>query len=369
MRVLHVAEVAHGGVVTLVRTFAAHQVEAGLDVHLLLPPGVDGEGTVHRWQPRRGRPYTYPAAVRRLRGVLRDVEPDVVHLHSFFPGLFGRMLPVPTRTAVVYQPHSWAFQATTSPVARRAVTRWECWATARTSTLITNCHDELAEAQAEGLTGPATVVGLPVDTDYFSPVPDADRARIRADLGISANRLLVCVGRLSRQKGQDLLAAAWERRPVPDTALVFVGPGDPAEVTSLAPRSIGRSLHVVGPQTDVRSWIRAADVCVQPSLYEGQSVAMAEALACGRPVVMTEVNGANEAICPPGQVAAGAVVRVGDMEALLSACAERLGSSDRLAVESAAARDRAVSLFRAQDVLRRINHVYSDAAAHTYQGD
>ncbi|WP_343065241.1 hypothetical protein [Nocardioides mesophilus] len=59
MRVLHVVEITHGGVLTLVRTFAELQQRAGIDVHLLVPPGVDGlTGTVHHWRPVRNQPWS-----------------------------------------------------------------------------------------------------------------------------------------------------------------------------------------------------------------------------------------------------------------------------------------------------------------------
>jgi glycosyltransferase involved in cell wall biosynthesis len=362
MRVLHVVEVSHGGVPILARTFAARQAADGFEVHLLLPPdSATWPGTVHRWTPRRRQPWTLAAATRRLHQVVQQVRPDVVHLHSFFPGLLGRIRPLPGAPGTVYQPHSWAFEATTSPLARRALVRWEARAASVTTAVITNCEQEQAEARRLGVTGPISVVGLPLDTTHFAPVSAAEQVRLRSDLGLG-EKLLVCVGRLSRQKGQDQLVRAWERRPIAGATLLLIGPGSTDELQKLAPSTFGRSIRALGAQDDVRPWLHAADVVVQPSRYEGQSVAMAEALACGRPVVMTDVNGVREAVAPPGAETAGAVVPLGDMDALLNACAERLADPHRSAHEGAAARIRAVSLFGADDVLERIHRVYEEAA-------
>lgn len=352
MRILHVMEVSHGGVPTLVHEFASAQVGAGHEVHTLAPTqAAAGAGVTHRWNPRRGRPDTYPAAVSALRRTVADVRPDVVHLHSFFPGLWGRLrrLPAPR---VVYQPHSWAFATTGSAVAVRALAAWESRAARRCDAVVVNCADERAEGLRHGVPDPMHVIGVPIDTARFHPA-EGRAGRDRA--------ALVCLGRLSRQKGQDQLAAAWERRPIDGADLYLVGPGDPEPLAELAPVTFGRSLHAVGGTDDPLSWWWRADVAVLPSRYEGQSVSMAEALACGVPVVMTEVNGAREAIAPPGEDAAGAVVRLADMDALLDACARRVADPQLLRAESAAARRRAVDLFSLDSVLRRLGEVYGDA--------
>jgi glycosyltransferase involved in cell wall biosynthesis len=361
MRVLHVAEVSHGGVISLVRTFAEQQVEAGFDVHVLTAPDVGPlAGAMHEWSPRRRRLASYPAYALRLREVVAAVRPDVVHLHSFFPGLFGRMLRRPLGAAVVYQPHSWAFERIPAR-AVGGVVAWERFAARRTDVVVTNCESELQEGRDHGIRVRAEVVGLPIDTEHFAPVPDADRLRIRQGLGIGDRRLLVCVGRISHQKGQVPLARAWESEPIPDVVLAMIGPGDQAEVVQAAPSAVGNTLRVVGALSDVRPWLHAADLCVQPSRYEGQSVAMAEAMSCGRAVVMTDVNGAREALCPEGGPAAGAVVPLGDLRSLLREARARLDDESIVRAEERVARDRAVSMFGLDEVMGRLEAAYRRA--------
>ena len=363
MRVLHVAEVSHGGVISLVRTFAEQQVKAGFDVHVLAPPDVGPlAGVGHQWSPRRRRLASYPAYALRLREVVAAVRPDVVHLHSFFPGLFGRMLRHPLGAAVVYQPHSWAFDRL-PPRAVGGVAAWERLAARRTDVVVTNCESELEEGREHGVRVKGEVVGLPIDTQYFAPVDDAERLRIRQHLGLASRRLLVCVGRISQQKGQVALAAAWESQPIPDTVLAMIGPGDQSEVAAAAPTSVGSTLRLVGALSDVRPWLHAADLCVQPSRYEGQSVAMAEAMSCGRAVVMTDVNGAREALCPQGEPPAGAVVPLGDLGSLLREARARLEDGSLVGAEEHVARERAVWMFGLDEVMGRLDLAYRRATA------
>ncbi|CAA9378595.1 MAG: hypothetical protein AVDCRST_MAG47-1959 [uncultured Nocardioidaceae bacterium] len=362
MRVLHVAEVTHGGVITLVDTYSRHQAAAGHDVHALLRPEVDDVPAVrHDWSPVRRNPWALLRAERRLHQVAHALRPDVIHLHSFVPGVLGRTRSLQSAAAVVYQPHSFAFEAV-PPAAAGLIARTERRMSRHTDRMVTNCHDEEAEGRSRGIVLPTTVVGLPVDTAHFAP-RESEQATYQRDLGLDADFVAVCVGRLSRQKGQSLLAAAWEADPPPGAQLVFVGPGDPAEIAEAAPRTYGASILCAGAQDDVRPWLWAASVAVQPSLYEGQSVAMAEALACGVPVVMTDVNGAREAVAHEHERPAGAVVPVGDLRQVMSELTARQRQPELVASEAAVARERAVRLFSPETVMRRIENVYIEALA------
>lgn len=361
MKVLHVAEVTHGGVITLVDSYSRHQVVAGHDVHALLRPEVSGDiqASRHEWTPVRRNPRSLVQAERRLHQVASALRPDVVHLHSFVPGVLGRARRLRSAGAVVYQPHSFAFEAV-PPMAARLVAATERRMARNTDRMVTNCRDEEAEGRSRGIVLPTSVVGLPVDTTHFAPRPSR-RASCRRELGLTADFVAVCVGRLSRQKGQTLLAAAWEASPPPGAQLVFVGPGDPALIAEAAPRTFGESILCAGPQDDVRPWLWAASVAVQPSLYEGQSVAMAEALACGVPVVMTDVNGAREAVAPEHEAPSGAVVGIGELQQLMDELTRRRLEPETLAAEAEAARDRALRLFSPDTVMSRIENVYSEA--------
>ncbi|GAA3233745.1 hypothetical protein GCM10020256_50090 [Streptomyces thermocoprophilus] len=128
-------------------------------------------------------------------------------------------------------------------------------------------------------------------------------------------------GRLCRQKGQDVLLAAWESvlRRCPDARLVLVGDGPDGE--RLAARAPG-SVLFAGAVPDPVPWYRAADVVVLPSRWEGMALAPLEAMGCGRPVVVTDVDGARESL--PGGLAAHCLVPPGDADALARALAALL---------------------------------------------
>ncbi len=362
MRVVHVTEVAAGGVRRLIADFTADQVRRGFDVHVVGDESLaDLPGTHHRWQGSRRRPAWAPLDWGRLHRLLRDLRPDVVHLHSFFAGAFGRVAPTANRRyAVVYQPHSWAFDALESALARRAITAIERWAGGRTDLVATNCRDEIVEARAKGINTGAVPLGVPIDLEYFVPPLAEERAAVRARLGIDERAALVCMGRVVRQKGYDILVREWARQPVPGAVVYLVGAGSTGDLAAAAPGQWGDSLVAVGETDDPRAWLQAADLLLLPSRYEGQSVAVSEALACGLPVVAFDVNGARAAICDEGE-AAGEVVPVGDATALLAQARHRLQNRALLAAESRTARARAERDNVASAVFDRVVLAYETA--------
>jgi glycosyltransferase involved in cell wall biosynthesis len=367
LRILHVSEVHWGGVVTLLEHFTAEQVRAGHQVHVLAPAGIRTfDGVDQRtWRLDRGRPWTVAAALLDLRRTIREVRPDVVHLHSFVAGLLGRLparrVLLDARVPIVYQPHAWSFDLFTRRSVGNAVRRWEAWAARGTDGLVANCDDEIAEGRTIGVDVPARALGVAVDVSRFRPVDGAGRESFRAQLGLDAKRVLLCLGRLARQKGQDLLLPAWERARPDDTALVLLGPGDTAPLEALAPTQWGRTVLAVGEHDDVRPWLWASDLLVLPSRYETVALVVAEAMSCGRPVVATAVNGAYDTILEGPLPAAGAVVEHGAMDALIAEAARRLDDPDLWAAESAAGRERAEQLFSPARVADRLEAAYREA--------
>jgi glycosyltransferase involved in cell wall biosynthesis len=339
MRVLHVAQPTTEGVPRVVLDLVRDQVARGWQVAVACPPGGElGSAARERgarwlpWPATRSPGPSSPAETLRLRRLVRSERPDVVHLHSAKAGLAGRLGP--RRTPVVFAPHAWSFEAVRGPV-RAATLRWERWAAPRTDLLVCVSRAEQAAGEQAGVHARRTlVVPNGVDLDRWAPAGPADRVAARARLGLPATApLAVCVGRLARQKGQDLLLDAWERAraALADAELVLVGDGP--EAATLSARA-GHDVHLVGARADVADWLAAADVVVVPSRWEGMALVPREAMARARSVVAFDVAGVRESVPP----AAGAVVGSGGVPALAAAVAERLGDRSRADAEGRAGR-------------------------------
>ncbi|MCL8017868.1 glycosyltransferase [Streptomyces sp. AS02] len=295
--VLHVAQPVEAGVARVVTDLVAAQAAAGLRVTVACPQGgmlTDSlrvpECTVLRWAATRAPGPRLPGEVRRLAQLVRDVRPDLVHAHSAKAGLAAR-LAVRGRLPTVFQPHAWSFEAADGVVARLAL-GWERFGARWAARVVCVSEAERRTGERSGIAASWRVIPNGVDTGRFRP--EGDRARS------GTGPLVVCVGRLCRQKGQDVLLRAWPEvvRQVAGARLVLVGDGPDAERLR---RGAPASVEFAGAASDAAPWYRAADVVVLPSRWEGMALAPLEAMACARPVVVTDVAGARESLPPSGQ--------------------------------------------------------------------
>jgi glycosyltransferase involved in cell wall biosynthesis len=197
-----------------------------------------------------------------------------------------------------------------------------------------------------------------VDCSEFSPADAGARATLRARLGLPAARVLCAfVGRLAPQKVPDLLADAWLMHTLPNAHLVLVGDGPlraPLERRLAAHRE---RVTFVGASADVVSYMRAADLLVLPSQAEGMSGVILEAMACGLPVVATDVPGNRELLGEDGMV--GMLVPAGEASGLAEAMGCLVGSPERRRTVGGNARAVALEQFDIQRVATEYLSLYA----------
>lgn len=338
LTVLHVAQPVDGGCARYVfdlardQTARGHQVVVASPAAGWLPQVLDEEAiTVEPWDAKRSPgPWVLRETVS-LRRIVGRTAPDIVHLHSSKAGLAGRL----TRTdrPVVFQPHAWSFHALTGPLSRVAVL-WERAAARRAEAVVCVSEAERDAGVAVGIDARYVVIPNGVDVEAVRRESPADQRAAREALGLADGPTVVCIGRASRQKGQDVLLRAWPlvRARVPSARLVLVGPGTERLAASDESGVVG-----VGTQRSSTPWLAAADVVAVPSRWEGMSLLVLEALAVGRSIVATDASGNAEAIGPD----AGAIVPVGAPDLLGAAISERLERPDLRAIEAAAGAERA----------------------------
>lgn len=236
------------------------------------------------------------------REVLELVGPvDVVHQHNFLEGrgLTTRFAKAGTR--VVWTNHLGEFlyirrmPLLGAPVLR-GLTRHYCAAAAPSG--------ELADASA--ISAPVRLIPNGVDTERFRPVSDAtERRELRSRLGWPTDRQVVIIPRRwAPTKGVVYAAHAMTLATWPAEAyVVFAGsgteeyPGYAAEIR--AHLSTARSpfeIHQGVAQAVMAEMLRAADVCLVPSVKEATSLSALEAMASGTVVAAARVGGLPEIV-------------------------------------------------------------------------
>jgi glycosyltransferase involved in cell wall biosynthesis len=223
--------------------------------------------------------------------------------------------------------------------------------------------------QADALLGPSPAIereliaaGYPRDRIRYLPNgvavrpprqaserQEARRALAEAD-GVFALApdapLVVYTGRLHEMKGLDHLLSAWPavlaRHPGARLWLVGEGPFRPRLIEQIENLGLSTSVLLAGLYDDVEDFLLAADVFVLPSLEEGMSLALLEAMAAGLPVVASSIA-ANALLVEDGRQ--GRLVAPGDSAALAAALAGLLEQPDAAARLGSRARERVEARF------------------------
>ncbi|MFD5320622.1 glycosyltransferase [Streptomyces sp. NPDC127098] len=346
LTVVHLAQPVDGGVARVVTDLVRAQTRAGIRATLLCPSGGElgraaaaAGADIRHWHAERAPGPNLPWEVAFAARAIRRAAPDLVHLHSAKAGLAGR-LALRGRLPTVFQPHAWSFEAVTG-IAAALATRWERHAARWAHRVLCVSEEERRRAERAGIVARHAVIPNGVDLDRYPAADGVARRRARAALAAvhalpQRAPLVVCVGRLCPQKGQDLLLRAWPRvlDRFPTARLALLGDGQDRAVLR---RAAGAGVLFTGHTDDTLPWYTAADLVVQPSRWEGMALAPLEAMAVGRPVVLTDVGGARESL--PAGSAAHCLVPPEDPSALARAVTALLEAPDRRRVIGRRARE------------------------------
>ncbi len=175
-------------------------------------------------------------------------------------------------------------------------------------------------------------------------------------------RLVVSVGRLTEQKGFDLLLhAAAELR---ETHFFLVGEGPLARSlrAGVEGRGLGERVRLLGRRQDVPGLLAGANVLAMPSRFEGLPIVALEAMSLGVPVVGTRVCGLTEAVVDGST---GRLVPAGDVGALARALDEVLSSPELAAAWGEAGRRRQREKFGADRMVAETAAVYDEVLAES----
>jgi glycosyltransferase involved in cell wall biosynthesis len=280
--------------------------------HLVAGPGglLDGEAARQADLPFATCPHLVrPVAPHRDLGALawlvrhfRELRPQLVHTHSSKAGVLGRLAAhlagVPL---VVHTVHGWGFHPFQSR-GRRLLFQGAEWMVAPLTTrFVAVSRENEAQGLALGLLAPgeATLIRSGVELERFRRA-EASGA-LRRELGIGPETPLAgMVACLKPQKAPEDFVRVAVRVSAALPAAHFVLAGDGAlrgAVEELVRREgLEGRFHLLGWRSDPETVVGDLDVLVLTSLHEGLPRVVAEAMAAGKPVVATAVDGTPEAV-------------------------------------------------------------------------
>ena len=279
-------------------------------------------------------PLEDAAAVIELVRLIRRERPQILHTHTAKAGTIGRIAALLAGSArpkvVVHTFHGHVLRGYFSPF-KTVVFRLVERALAR----ITDCLIAVSPEVREDLLrmhlappGRVVVVRLGLDLERRVAAPEGTRDRVRAELGVSGDQVLVgWLGRMTEIKCVDDLLRAFARVDA-DAVLALVGDGPlRTGLEALAAElGIADRCRFIGYTDDVAPFYAACDVIALSSANEGTPVTIIEALAAGVPVVSTDVGGVRDVVADGRS---GLLVPAGDVTAL-GAAIERLARDPEL---------------------------------------
>jgi glycosyltransferase involved in cell wall biosynthesis len=198
-------------------------------------------------------------------------------------------------------------------------------------------------------------------------VSTAAGGRTRANLGIpAASSVILTTGRLSAQKGHELIVRALPDLVAFDESLLFVWAGDGPLLEPLmrAVSATGLESHVLllGRREDIPELLAAADIFLMPSRDEGSPLALVEAMLADVPVVVSDIGALRE-IVDDGQN--GLVFACGDPTDLTRVISRALANRDSLRQMSVSAREQAAHEFSVERMLEgQLAYVMPRAQSH-----
>jgi len=348
---------------------------AGYDVHVISGAGSDHERqkfasyglTFHEIPLSRGgaNPLKDWVTIRAMAAALRTVRPDVVHLVTIKPLLYGGLLSRFMGVQKVICAVSGLGYVFVANGAVARLRRWLLSKLLRVSIGHANAHvilqnnDDLEELRSRGILPRCTthlIRGSGVDLEGFRPHPE-----------VSGTPRVLLPARLLIDKGiREFCAAAdlLTERHV-ECEFVLAGPLDPHNPSGISRAELKKLIqsgHVtwVGQQDDMPEVLRNSHVVVLPSYREGLPKALIEAAAAGRPIVTTDVPGCRDVV---EQGVSGIIVPVRSASSLADAIEELLASPELRKTYGLAGRRKAEAEFGVQAVVRQTLALYESDSA------
>ncbi len=361
-----------------------HQIDyfksRGLTVDITCSPDEDADDlakngyTVHQIPiARKISPISNLKSIIQLYQLMRQNHYDLVHVHSPVAALLGRIAAKMAGVKrIVYTAHGFKFNDLMSASEYQFYYSIEKFAATITDLILTQSWEDFQTSKNTQLIASDKLrhLGNGIDIDKFSRARFSDdtRSRMRAELGIPEDRLIVgIVARITLIKGHGELIDAFAKlqSQFDNLHLLIVGGQLDSERDSYqieVERAIdGHQLRdrvtITGMRTDIPELLAAMDILSLPSHWEGLPRAVLEGMAMGLPVVATDIRGCREAVVD-GET--GLIVPAQDSASLAEALEKLIANPTLRQSFGTAGRQRALVEYDERNVFKRLGEAYQD---------
>ncbi len=365
--------------------------ERGHDVTLITGPALGPEGelfnqtqgqkyeTIVIDEMRRAiEPVKDFIAYRKLKRLLIELQPDIVHTHSAKAGILGRYAGcslkgrwAPNRPGVVHGIHGLSFHPYQSVWLNRAYIAMEKAAGKRTDYFISVADAMTDQNKAAGIAvdKPYVTAYSAIDEEHFlEAIPPERTQEFRGRYDIPEDAVvLVTIARLFMLKGHDfIIESAKELAKRFDNLIwLFVGDGNLSDhyKQQVADLGLTERFRFTGlmPPTEIPLAIQASDILVHCSLREGLARTLPQAMLCARPAISFDVDGAREVV----NENTGRLIEPKNVLQLIDACAELIADKSLRGRLGRTGRESVTQKFAPDTMVDTIEEVYRKLIGRT----
>ena len=251
---------------------------------------------------RRISPYYDIFSFFKLLFLFKKYKFDIVHTHSSKPGFVGRIAAkLANVPCIVHTVHGFAFHQFSSDYNRILFRFLERIAGLVSDKIILLNHYDYSYAIKNRIAkcNKLTIIYNGISINKIDIVVDVTRKKKQLSIP-NGFKVVGSVGRLWDQKAPQAIINAIPIviKEYPNVIFLIIGDGPLLKKlkTMVDQLSINNNIKFLGWRKDVPELLKTLDVFIQPSLWEGLSLSIMEAMACQLPVIATDIKGNNEVV-------------------------------------------------------------------------
>lgn len=300
IKVLHVAEAGQGGVERYLETLLKFSNKEQVENILVCSQNYDykkfeklADRVIVLKMAHQINPSSDIKVEKALRKIIKEIKPDIVYAHSSKAGALARIADWGLKNKVIYNPHGWAFNMQQS-TKKKKMYKWVEKILAHFCDKIVCISDaEKESALREKICKPSKlqVIYNGIDLEGIkNTIP-----KTRKELNIPEDAFVVgMVGRLSKQKAPDVFvkAASLIKEKIPNAYFLMVGDGELRDQVEemIHNFDLDTSFLITGWVDNPAAYMKVMNVGCLLSRWEGFGLVLPEYMACGVPIVATNVD-------------------------------------------------------------------------------
>lgn len=289
MKIIHITEAWAGGISTYVKDIIEYQAQLDeFEEISLIYASNRTNANIHEFFTNFPKVKLYPyissrnpikflGIARKINKTLLEVDPDIVHLHSTFPGVYGRLLKeFPT----VYCSHGWSFVQEEGRLKKIIYSNVEKLLAKRTDAIINVSKHEQEQAKLHGINAELNEVIL-------SGVRDVKFTESHELIPTSADVINIgFIGRLDYKKGFDIIEQYFRENEAKNIHLYVIGQADRDNEAAFEQCA---NIHYLGlvDNSHIDSYIKQLDAIIIPSRYEAFGLVALEAMRNSKPIIVS----------------------------------------------------------------------------------